>query len=165
MLVALRYEGNFLGIAEDSGSTAPRFNPGSYRDGDQPAYPRAYDLLIVDEAHNVAPSGRGRYATHTPCARKPSAYCLGILNTSCSFRIPPQRLPGELRCAAGAATIRPRIVAGVCGKSSLSISGAVLPFLCIGAAINALEARLGIGVHGRRECASSRYPRWPKAPK
>lgn len=24
-------------------------------------YPRRYDLLIVDEAHNVAPSGRGRY--------------------------------------------------------------------------------------------------------
>lgn len=26
-------------------------------------YPRRYDLLIVDEAHNMAPSGRGRYAT------------------------------------------------------------------------------------------------------
>ena len=25
-------------------------------------YPRRYDLLIVDEAHNAAPSGRGRYA-------------------------------------------------------------------------------------------------------
>lgn len=25
-------------------------------------YPRRYDLLIVDEAHNIAPSGRGRYA-------------------------------------------------------------------------------------------------------
>jgi superfamily II DNA or RNA helicase len=31
--------------------------------GDQPIYPRAYDLVIVDEAHNVAPSGRGKYAT------------------------------------------------------------------------------------------------------
>lgn len=31
--------------------------------GDQPTYPRFYDLLIVDEAHNVAPSGRGKYAT------------------------------------------------------------------------------------------------------
>ena len=31
--------------------------------GDQPAYPRPYDLLILDEAHNVAPSGRGKYAT------------------------------------------------------------------------------------------------------
>jgi SNF2 family DNA or RNA helicase len=31
--------------------------------GDQPTYPRPYDLLIVDEAHNVAPSGRGKYAT------------------------------------------------------------------------------------------------------
>ncbi|HEY2168331.1 MAG TPA: DISARM system SNF2-like helicase DrmD, partial [Candidatus Angelobacter sp.] len=27
------------------------------------AYPRPYDLLIIDEAHNVAPSGRGKYAT------------------------------------------------------------------------------------------------------
>ena len=25
-------------------------------------YPRRYDILIIDEAHNVAPSGRGRYA-------------------------------------------------------------------------------------------------------
>ena len=33
------------------------------RHGDEPRYPRRYDLLIVDEAHNVAPSGRGRYAT------------------------------------------------------------------------------------------------------
>lgn len=31
--------------------------------GDQPTFPRAYDLMIVDEAHNVAPSGRGKYAT------------------------------------------------------------------------------------------------------
>src|SRR6266851_8776899 len=31
--------------------------------GDKPAFPRPYDLLIVDEAHNVAPSGRGKYAT------------------------------------------------------------------------------------------------------
>jgi SNF2 family DNA or RNA helicase len=31
--------------------------------GDQPTYPRRYDLLIVDEAHNVAPAGRGHYAT------------------------------------------------------------------------------------------------------
>lgn len=33
--------------------------PGS----DQPRYPRKFDLLICDEAHNCAPSGRGRYAT------------------------------------------------------------------------------------------------------
>lgn len=31
--------------------------------GNVPTYPRKFDLLIVDEAHNVAPSGRGRYAT------------------------------------------------------------------------------------------------------
>lgn len=30
--------------------------------GDQPSFPRPYDLLIVDEAHNVAPSGRKQYA-------------------------------------------------------------------------------------------------------
>ncbi|WP_165360913.1 DISARM system SNF2-like helicase DrmD, partial [Candidatus Chloroploca sp. Khr17] len=30
---------------------------------DEPAYPRRFDMLIVDEAHNVAPSGRGKYAT------------------------------------------------------------------------------------------------------
>ncbi len=28
-----------------------------------PTYPRTFDLLIVDEAHNVAPAGSGRYAT------------------------------------------------------------------------------------------------------
>lgn len=30
---------------------------------DEPAFPRKFDLLIVDEAHNCAPSGVGRYAT------------------------------------------------------------------------------------------------------
>lgn len=29
----------------------------------QPVYPRRFDLLLVDEAHNVAPSGSGKYAT------------------------------------------------------------------------------------------------------
>jgi SNF2 family DNA or RNA helicase len=29
----------------------------------EPIYPRRHDLLIVDEAHNCAPSGRGRYAS------------------------------------------------------------------------------------------------------
>ena len=29
----------------------------------QPTYPRRFDLLVVDEAHNVAPSGTGQYAT------------------------------------------------------------------------------------------------------
>lgn len=32
---------------------------------DAPKYPRRYDLLIVDEAHNVAPSGRGVYAVES----------------------------------------------------------------------------------------------------
>ena len=30
--------------------------------GDEVAYPRPYDLMICDECHNVAPSGRGKYA-------------------------------------------------------------------------------------------------------
>jgi ERCC4-related helicase len=30
---------------------------------DEPAFPRKFDLLILDEAHNCAPSGVGRYAT------------------------------------------------------------------------------------------------------
>lgn len=28
-----------------------------------PVYPRTFDMLIIDEVHNVAPSGRGKYAT------------------------------------------------------------------------------------------------------
>jgi superfamily II DNA/RNA helicase len=31
--------------------------------GDEPAYPRRFDVLVLDEAHNVAPAGRGHYAT------------------------------------------------------------------------------------------------------
>ena len=34
-----------------------------------PSYPRTFDLLIVDEVHNVAPSGRGRYATDSQRTR------------------------------------------------------------------------------------------------
>jgi SNF2 family DNA or RNA helicase len=30
--------------------------------GNEPTYPRRFDMLIVDEAHNVAPAGRSRYA-------------------------------------------------------------------------------------------------------
>ncbi|MFQ3657315.1 MAG: DISARM system SNF2-like helicase DrmD [Anaerolineae bacterium] len=29
---------------------------------DKPRYPRPFDILVIDEAHNVAPSGRGNYA-------------------------------------------------------------------------------------------------------
>jgi superfamily II DNA or RNA helicase len=34
-----------------------------------PTYPRTFDLLIVDEAHNVAPAGRGKYATDSQRTR------------------------------------------------------------------------------------------------
>lgn len=30
---------------------------------DEPRYPRKFDILIIDEAHNIAPVGRGKYAT------------------------------------------------------------------------------------------------------
>ena len=31
----------------------------------EPMYPRRFDLLILDEAHNIAPSGQGKYATNS----------------------------------------------------------------------------------------------------
>jgi len=34
-----------------------------------PTYPRKFDLLIIDEAHNVAPAGRGKYATDSQRTR------------------------------------------------------------------------------------------------
>lgn len=33
---------------------------------DEPTLARTFDLLILDEAHNCAPSGRGRYTTDSP---------------------------------------------------------------------------------------------------
>lgn len=35
----------------------------------EPTFPRRFDLLIVDEAHNVAPAGTGRYATDSDRTR------------------------------------------------------------------------------------------------
>jgi superfamily II DNA or RNA helicase len=43
----------------------------------QVTYPRPFDLLIIDEVHNVAPAGRGKYATdsqRTVAIRKLSPY-------------------------------------------------------------------------------------------
>lgn len=37
--------------------------------GEESLYPRRFDLLIVDEAHNIAPSGRGQYATDSQRTR------------------------------------------------------------------------------------------------
>lgn len=36
---------------------------------DPATYPRPFDLLIIDEVHNVAPAGRGRYATDSQRTR------------------------------------------------------------------------------------------------
>jgi SNF2 family DNA or RNA helicase len=66
--------------------------------GDEPTYPRAYDLLIVDEAHNVAPSGRGKYATDS---MRTLAILLPLtLNTSCFSQPLPTTVTGRasLRC-------------------------------------------------------------------
>lgn len=41
-------------------------------------FPRPWDLLLVDEAHNVAPAGRGRYVTEsqrTRCIREITEHC------------------------------------------------------------------------------------------
>ncbi|MDP9438296.1 MAG: DEAD/DEAH box helicase, partial [Actinomycetota bacterium] len=35
----------------------------------EPSFPRRFDLLIVDEAHNAAPAGTGRYATDSDRTR------------------------------------------------------------------------------------------------
>lgn len=43
-----------------------------------PRYPRTFDLLVVDEAHNVAPSGSGRYAVdsqRTKAIRELAPHC------------------------------------------------------------------------------------------
>lgn len=53
----------------------------------QPTYPRKWDLLILDEAHNVAPSGAGRYAT-VRSAPAPSARSRPTSSTNCSSRRP-----------------------------------------------------------------------------
>ena len=48
-----------------------------------PKYPRTFDMLVVDEVHTCAPSGRGKYAVDShahpgdpdPCARTASTAC------------------------------------------------------------------------------------------
>jgi hypothetical protein len=47
-----------------------------------PSYPRAFDLLIVDEVHGAAPSGRGRYATDSLRTR-----ALRALSPHCEHRL------------------------------------------------------------------------------
>ena len=69
--------------------------------GDQPTFPRAYDLLIVDEAHNVAPSGRGKYATDSHAHRGHPLAGAAFRAQAVSLCHAAQRLPGELRGAAG----------------------------------------------------------------
>jgi len=44
-------------------------------------YPRRFDLLILDEAHNVAPSTKGRYATDSQ-RTQPAAHCSALEHNS-----------------------------------------------------------------------------------
>ncbi len=52
---------------------------------DPTRYPRAFDLLIVDEIHDCAPSGRGRYAVDSQRTRTIRELAL-TSSTGCSFR-------------------------------------------------------------------------------
>jgi len=62
----------------------------------QSNYPRRFDMLLVDEAHNVAPSGSGKYATDSQRTQ-------AIRLLARHFGDPAQRLPRELLGTAGTA--------------------------------------------------------------
>lgn len=66
----------------------------------EPAYPRRFDMLIVDEAHNVTPSGASRYAVESlrTAAVRPARAAFRA--QAFSFGDSPQRLSGELHLAA-----------------------------------------------------------------
>ncbi len=69
---------------------------------DKTTYPRRFDILIVDEAHNVAPQGHGLTALdsqRTQAIRDQPAFRAQALPD----RHPAQRLPGKLLSAAGIA--------------------------------------------------------------
>jgi hypothetical protein len=69
----------------------------------EPIYPRKYDLLIVDEAHNCAPSGRGQIR-HGLAAHQGTAGTRSALRAQAvPDRHAAQRLPGELQRPAGTA--------------------------------------------------------------
>ena len=77
----------------------------------EPRYPRRFDLLIVDEAHNVAPVGPGpvrdRLAADAGAPRARAA----LRAPAVPHRDAAQRLPRELHGAAGTArrpAVRPR---------------------------------------------------------
>ena len=61
---------------------------------DEPAFPRKFDMLIVDEAHNCAPSG-GAGTPPIRCGPRPFACWCRTLNTSCSSR--PRRTTATRR--------------------------------------------------------------------
>lgn len=48
----------------------------------EPQYPRKYDILVVDEAHNCAPSGRGKYATDSDRTK-----ALRVLTPHCEHKL------------------------------------------------------------------------------
>ena len=59
-------------------------------------YPRRFDLLIVDEAHNCAPSGRGKYATDSLRTAGAPGAGPALRAQAVPDGHAAQRLPGEL---------------------------------------------------------------------
>src|SRR5262249_2050018 len=77
----------------------------------EPAYPRRFDVLVVDEAHNVAPPGPGQYAPRSAPHRRGPPAGPALRAQAVPARHPPQRLPRELLGPPGAArrpAVRPR---------------------------------------------------------
>ena len=67
----------------------------------QPTYPRTFDLLICDEAHNLAPSGKGGRNSQQTAAVK--TIWPRISSTAVPERHAAQRLHGNVHRTAGAA--------------------------------------------------------------
>jgi len=104
-----------------------------------PSYPRTFDLLIVDEAHNVAPSAPAKYALDA-CAPKHSIHPPHFENR-CSHRHTAQRLPGIVFTSlleSSTTTFRP------------------CAFTRPGALARVMVRSLEVGHHRANETASSR---------
>ena len=93
----------------------------------EPIYPRKYDLLIVDEAHNCAPSGRGKYATDSLRTQALRAAGPALRAQAVPDRHAAQRLPGELHGPARTArqpAVRPQAPSPTASNSTRSWSAA-----------------------------------------
>ena len=122
---------------------------------DEPIYPRKFDLLIVDEAHNCAPSGAGP-VRHRLAADPGAAGAGPALRTQAvPDRHAAQRLPGELRRPARTAR-QPAVRPGHRARPQATRCGhGAAPQVRPSFAFNSGTARPG----SRRGCWSrSRFP-------